>query len=192
VLFQGEWFALQVRTRTEHQVATILRAKGYEEFLPTHRIKKNCISCDAPLFPGYVFCKVNAPVYGLIVTTPGVIRVVEFGGKPAAIDPEEIRSIQAMTSSGAPVYVLKGLHIGDKVCIQEGPLQGVVGILTSILTKQRLLVSISMMMRTVIAEVDPEWVKTITPAVPSKVPVSGHCAQELKQAIYGKPLSLAS
>lgn len=158
------WFALQVRTRTEHRVATILRAKGYEEFLPTRNGRRRRASLPpAPLFPGYVFCRLNPTVYGLIVTTPGVIRIVEFGGKPAVIDPEEIRSVQLIVNSGATVCVSRGLHPGDKVCITEGPLRGAVGILASIRPKQRLLVSITMMMRTVIAEVDPEWVAGVDP-----------------------------
>jgi len=170
VVVQSEWFALQVRTRAEHQVAMMLRAKGYEEFLPTHSVKKKRVSYDEPLFPGYVFCRVSTHVYGLIVTTPGVIRIVEFGGKPAPIDPEEIRSIQVITNSQAPLCVWKGLNVGDKVRVEEGPLQGVVGTLTSILSKQRLLVSIGMMMRTVVAEVDPEWVKVVSPRVPRNAP----------------------
>ena len=100
MLFQAsEWFALQVRTRTEHQVATMLRAKGYEEFLPTHNVKnKKSASFPAPLFPGYVFCRINPNAHGLIVTTPGVIRIVEFGGKPAPVDPEELRSVQLIVN----------------------------------------------------------------------------------------------
>ena len=170
MLFQDEWFALQVKTRTEHQVSTMLRAKGYEEFLPAHNVKKKGIASKVPFFPGYVFCKINTNACGLIVTTPGVIRIVEFGGKPAPIDPEEIRSLQLIVNSGVPVCVMKGLNVGDKIRVEEGPLRGAVGILMSIRPKQRLLVSISMMMRTVIAEVDPEWVSVAAPT-PSRKPV---------------------
>jgi transcription termination/antitermination protein NusG len=160
--YEEEWFALQVRTRTEHRVADLLRVKGYEGFLPTRSIKKRGALLQVPLFPGYVFCRVNPHVYGLIVTTPGVIRIVEFAGRPAAIDPEEIRSIQLIVNSGVPTCVMKGLQPGDKVCIEDGPLRGAVGILTCIRPKHRLLVSITMMMRTVVAELDPEWVTAIS------------------------------
>jgi len=184
VLFQAsEWFALQVRTRTEHQVATMLRAKGYEEFLPTQNVKnKKSASFPAPLFPGYVFCRINPNVHGLIVTTPGVIRIVEFGGKPAPIDPEELRSVQLIVNSGVPTCVWQGLHLGDKVYIQEGPLQGAVGVLTSIRAKQRLVVSITMMMRTVAAEVDPEWVTALSPLPPRKPPASTYHVQAFSQS----------
>lgn len=172
MLFQDEWFALQVKTRTEHQVATMLRAKGYEEFLPAHSVKKRGMASKVPFFPGYVFCRINTKACGLIVTTPGVIRIVEFGGKPAPIDPEEIRSLQLIVNAGIPVCVMKGLNVGDKIRVEEGPLRGAVGILISIRPKQRLLVSIGMMMRTVIAEIDPEWVSVADPIPPRKPPAS--------------------
>ncbi len=159
MLTQGEWFALQVRIRAEHQVATVLRTKGYEEFLPTHGVTKKKDSSPLPLFPGYVFCRINPNAHGRIVTTPGVIRFVQFGGKPAPIDPEEIRSVQLIVNSGVPICVSHGLQLGDSVYIQKGPLRGAVGVLAGIRSKQRLIVSITMMMRTVIAEIDPEWVK---------------------------------
>ena len=162
MLLEGQWFALQVRTRTENQVATILRGKGYEEFLPTHTVKRKNLSLQAPLFPGYIFCRVKAYSYGLIVTTPGVIRIVEFGGKPAPIDPEEIQSLQLITNARVPICVWKGLTVGDQVRIEKGPLSGAVGILTSLRPNQRLLVSISLMMRTVVAEIEPEWVASTT------------------------------
>jgi transcription antitermination factor NusG len=154
----SEWFALQVRSRTEYQVATILRAKGYEEFLPASSVKKKGFSSPVPLFPGYVFCRINPHAHGLVVTTPGVIRIVGFGGKPVPIDPEEIQSIQLIVKSGVPTCVLYGLHPGDRVCIKEGPLQGAIGVLTSIRAQRRFVISLHMMMRTVAVEVNPEWI----------------------------------
>lgn len=168
MLTQGEWFALQVKARTEHQVATILRTKGYEEFLPTRSTTKKKVSTRLPLFPGYVFCRFRSDARGPIVTTPGVIRIVQFGGKPAPIDPEEIRSVQLIVNSGVPISVWYGLQLGDNVYIQEGPLRGTVGVLTCVRSKQRLVVSITMMMRTVAAEIDPEWVKAIRSVHPPK------------------------
>lgn len=159
----NQWFALQVRTRMEPQVSTILRAKGYEEFLPTYKTRRSGAPVDSPLFPGYLFCKITPQSCGLIVTTPGVIRIVEFGGKPAPIDPYEIKSLQLLVNSGAPISAWHGLELGDKVYIEEGPLRGAVGILTSFRTKQRLTVSITLMMRTVSAEVDHDWVTSLTP-----------------------------
>ena len=171
--YEQNWFALHVRIRTEHQVATILRAKGYEEFLPLWNARRKGVTSPTPLFPGYVFCRMNPRAQGLIVTTPGVIRIVSFGGRPAPIDPEEVRSLQIIVNSGLPICSWRGLHPGDKVHIQEGPLRGAVGIITSIRAKQRLVVSIPMMMRSIAAEIDPDWVAAAGLVSPHKAPVSG-------------------
>lgn len=167
MLFNGsEWFALQVKSRTESQVAMILRAKGYEEFLPVRHTKKKGSTSQVPLFPGYVFCRMNSHAHGLVVTTPGVIRIIGFGGRPVPIDAEEIHSIQLIVKSGAPTCVLGGLRPGDRVCMTEGPLQGAIGVLTSIRGQRRFVVSVEMMMRTVTVEVDPEWIATLKPLPP--------------------------
>jgi transcription antitermination factor NusG len=157
----SEWFALQVKSRTEYQVANMLRAKGYEEFLPARSTTKKEGVSLAPLFPGYVFCRLNPNAHGLVVTTPGVIRIVGFGGKAVPIDPEELQSIQLIVKSGVPTCVLHGLHPGDRVCVREGPLRGAIGVLTSIRAQRRFVVSLSMMMRTVAIEVAPEWITTL-------------------------------
>lgn len=179
---EDQWYALHVRTRMEHRVSTILRAKGYEEFLPTHKVTRKRIVCQVPLFPGYLFLRVTPRACGLIVTTPGVIRIVEFGGKPAPIDPDEIRSVQLIVNSGAPVYPWQGLELGDKVFIEQGPLQGAVGIVTSFRAKQRLIVSITMMMRTVAAEVDHDWVSALTPLRLGKPALSERKMRALQQS----------
>ncbi len=159
-----QWFALQVRPRFERQVATILRNKGYEEFLPTHeeRTKKRSFA-SRPLFPGYLFCRVGSNAHGFVVTTPGVIRIVGFGGKPVPIDVEEIHSLQIVVRSGLPVTTLHGFHPGDKVFIKEGPLSGAAGVLTSFRSRERFVVTITMMMRSVAAEVHAACVTPLNP-----------------------------
>ena len=93
--YDAQWFAVQVKARAERNVASLLQAKGYEEFLPVTTARRAGRKCEIPLLPGYVFCRMNPNVQGLIVTTPGVIKIISFGGKPAPIDPEEIHSCDA-------------------------------------------------------------------------------------------------
>jgi len=189
LLFNGsEWFALQVKSRTEYQVATILRTKGYEEFLPARNATKKGFAPQVPLFPGYVFCRMNPHAHGLVVTTPGVIRIVGFGGRPVPIDPEEIHSIQLIVKSGVPTCVLRGLHPGDKVCITEGPLQGAIGVLTSIRGQRRFVVSLEMMMRTVTVEVNPEWIDTLEP-LPPRPHVDSSCRIATADTAYSSSAS---
>ena len=155
----GSWFALQVRPRMELSVSSMLRAKGYEEFLPLRRFN-TASSAAKPLFAGYVFCRLAPDACGRFVTTPGVIRIVCFGGKPAAVDAEEIAALQLVDRLKCPTAAIEGLHVGDKVLMNDGPLRGLSGILSSIRGQHRLLISVTIMMRTVAVEVKPEWITT--------------------------------
>ncbi|HWG39069.1 MAG TPA: transcription termination/antitermination NusG family protein [Candidatus Acidoferrales bacterium] len=165
--YDAQWFAVQVKARAERNVASLLQAKGYEEFLPVTTARRAGRKCEIPLLPGYVFCRMNPNVQGLIVTTPGVIKIISFGGKPAPIDPEEIHSLQLIVKSNFPVVAHRPLQIGEKVRVEHGPLRGAVGVLLSMLhNKHRLVVCITMLMRAIAVEVDQDWVKPVEAEIP--------------------------
>src|SRR5271154_1407901 len=100
------WFALQVRTRQEASVAQQLNGHGYEQFLPLYKLRKRWSDrikeVNAPLFPGYLFCRFNPQDRLPILKMPGVIQIVGFNNGPAAVDEAEIRSIQRLVTTGVP------------------------------------------------------------------------------------------
>ena len=77
---QFPWFALQVHAKHEFGVANSLRSRGYDPFLPLCRCRKlwsdRIKLVEAPLFPGYMFCRLNLHYRLPILTAPGVIRIV--------------------------------------------------------------------------------------------------------------------
>lgn len=152
------WFAVQVWSRSESKVASILEHKGYECFLPTYESKRKWANrtqtLQSPLFPGYVFCRLQEHVAGLVMTTPGVVRVLGFGKRPYAVSDDEIHAIQK-ASLGEDVGPYAYLHVGQKVRIRSGPLAGLVGILTQKRNKYRLVVSVQLIMKSMSIEVDP-------------------------------------
>ena len=85
MLFRNEscWFAIRVKPGFEFNITSVLKSKGYEEFVPTYRSEDGGRgSSERPLFSGYVFCRFDPAVRAPIVTTPGVIRVVGYGRRP--------------------------------------------------------------------------------------------------------------
>ncbi len=154
-----EWFALRVKPRTEQVVAKMLRGKGYEEFLPLHRERRRWSdrvkTVEAPLFGGYVFCRFDVQRRLAILTTPGVLHVVSIGKVPHPIDQEEIDSIRVLTESGLQLEPWNYLNLGDRVRIVGGPLAGATGILQSVKGEDKLVVSVSLLQRSV-AVVVPE------------------------------------
>lgn len=152
------WFALQVAPRREKRVASILEYKGHEAFLPTYQVRRNWSdrvkTLDQPMFPGYVFCRVQKTGTGLVLATPGVIRVVSFGGKPCPIANEEIDSLQRLGRSGGDVMPYPYTQIGQKVRIAQGPFSGVVGVVVQVRNQRRLVVAVETIFKAVSIAID--------------------------------------
>ncbi|AMY12998.1 transcriptional activator RfaH [Luteitalea pratensis] len=152
-----EWFALRVKPRTERVVTESLAGKCYETFLPLHterrRWSDRVKTMQMPLFAGYVFCRFDVQHRLPILTTPGVLHVVSTGQIPQPIDDEEIESLRLLVESGLPVEPWPFHYVGQRIRIIGGPLAGTSGILQSVKSKNRLIVSISLLQRSVAVEV---------------------------------------
>jgi transcription antitermination factor NusG len=87
---------------------------------------------------------------------------VGVGKVPSAIPDQEIESIRTMVRSGLLMKPWPFLEVGQRVLIERGPLAGVEGILEDVKGKFRLVVSISLLQRSVSAEIDRAWVRPIS------------------------------
>jgi transcription antitermination factor NusG len=151
------WFALQVRPRHEKTVSTILAAKGYERFLPTCRLRRRWSDrikvIEQPLFPGYVFCRSHTCLLGVARETPGITRIVSFGGRPYPLAEEEIEALQRVVESKREVCPVPYLKIGEKVQVITGPLTGIRGIITQLKKRERLIISVDLIMKSICVDI---------------------------------------
>ncbi len=160
------WFAIRVRSRFENAVAENLHALGYEGYLPTYESQRRWSdrikAIQLPLFPGYVFCRLDlvartAPV----VQVPGVVGILKVGNTFVPIPESEIVAVRKMQDSGLAIGQWPFLSVGEWVLIQHGPLSGLEGILIDIKGMSRLVVSVPLLQRSVSAEIDRSWVRPI-------------------------------
>ncbi len=179
------WYAVRVKPNYEKPVAAALRGRGYEEFLPLVSSKKQWSdrvkTTELPLFPGYVFCRVNLEDRLSLVTTPGFLYLVGVGKTPLAVEEGEILGIQRVLRSGMPVMPYPDLVIGQKVELQQGPLQGVQGVIASIDDRHRFYVSVTLLQRSISVEVEPRWVKAVDSKVSEAQKISSVSEQVLSQ-----------
>src|SRR6201992_1230418 len=74
------WYAVRVRPNYEKPVAAALRGKGFQEFLPLIRSKRQWSDrvkiMDLPRFPGYLFCRLDLDARLPLLTTPGFLYLV--------------------------------------------------------------------------------------------------------------------
>jgi len=159
------WFALRVRSNFEQVTSTILRQKGFQEFVPSYRTKRRWSDrvkeIEKPFFPGYVFCRFNADNSLPVVQTPGVVHIVGNGRTPSPVDDAEMESLQTLVNSEVLVAPYSFLKAGQRVLIRYGPLAGVEGVLESFRSGYRIVVSITLLQRSVAAELEADWIRPI-------------------------------
>lgn len=156
------WFAVQVRTKHELAIADCLRAKGYEHFLPLYKCRRTWSDrikeVQLPLFPGYLFCRFDPHARLPILKTPGVVQVVGNGRTPTPVDDLEVAALQTLVASGLPNQPWPFLQTGDRVQIQAGPLRGLEGLLVAFKGNCHLVLSVSLLQRSVAVEIDSAFV----------------------------------
>ncbi|MGO9094195.1 MAG: transcription termination/antitermination protein NusG [Bryobacteraceae bacterium] len=166
-----EWFAVRVRSNCELTVAQAFSARGLEYCLPLRKLRRRWSDrykiVEFPLFPGYVFCRFHRSRRTAVLSAPGVLHVVGFGGVPAPLDPQEMAGVLAIAASGLPAEAWPYLKAGQKVMIGEGPLSGVPGIVCRATSHYRLVVNVTLLQRALSVEVESEWVCPLLEADPA-------------------------
>ncbi len=157
----AQWFALRVKSRSEKTVALTAQSKGFEEFLPLYQSRRRWSdrikSLELPLFPGYVFCRLNPQHRMPLLTIPGVLHFVGIGRTPIPIEDAEIGALQTAVHSGLLTEPWPYLEVGQRVRLEEGPLAGLEGVLVGTSKQQRLLVSVTLLKRSVAVAIERHW-----------------------------------
>jgi transcription antitermination factor NusG len=171
-LLTGSWYALRIKSRHEKIVASALFGKGYEVFLPLYRDRRRWSDrmkeLELPLFPGYLFCRFDVMKRLPILTTPGIVQLVGVGKTPLPVDDAEITAIQSIVISRLNAQPWPYLQVGQRVRIEQGPLTGLEGILIALKKTHRLVVSVTLLQRSVAVEVDHDWARPVAPEQPGR------------------------
>jgi transcription antitermination factor NusG len=169
------WFALQVWSRREALVATQLRGQGYECYLPLsksiRRWSDRMKEVELPLFPGYLFCRFDLHNRGPLLMTPGIRQIVGVGRTPMSVDESEVEAIRQALASGLPSQPWPFLQIGERVRVSHGSLKNLEGILVNFKGSNRVVLSVTLLQRSVAMEVDLSWVTPVdeAKAAPSRM-----------------------
>jgi transcription antitermination factor NusG len=154
----AEWFALWTRSRHEQVVRDQLQRRNVEVFLPTvtrwSRWKDRKKKIDWPLFPGYCFARFDPAAALPVLKCTGVVNIVSFDGRPAAIPDEQIDGIRLLVESELIFDPCPLIHEGMLVEVIHGPLKSVVGRLVRKGAHARLMLSVDLIGQAVSVEVD--------------------------------------
>jgi transcription antitermination factor NusG len=161
----NQWFALRVKSRHEKAVALAAHSKGYEEFLPLYRWRQAWSDrskwVEMPLFPGYVFCRLDPARRLPLLTIPGVLSFVSVGRTPIPIDDAEIASVQAVVRSDLVTEPCSFVSGGQRVRLERGPLVGTEGILIEAPERRKVVVNITLLRRSIAVNVESRWLEPL-------------------------------
>jgi transcription antitermination factor NusG len=117
---------------------------------------------ERPLFPGYVFCRLN-PSERLVpvLTSPGVVSLIGSGKQPAPIPEVEIDAVRRLLASGAGVEAYPLVREGQRIRVTRGSLKGLEGILLKKRNEWRLVISVTLLQRSLSVEIDRECIKRL-------------------------------
>ena len=183
------WYALQTHPRHEKKVATQLRQKAVDTFLPlisqVHRWSDRKKTIEVPLFPGYVFVRlVDVSESRLqVLRTAGVAHFVGNGGSGLAIPDKQIEDIQAVLAHKVPCMLYPFLRVGQRVRIRGGSLEGLEGILVASHSDRSVVVSVEAIHQSLVIRIDGYDVEILSPPQPGhstehwpSFPSSRHCS----------------
>jgi transcription antitermination factor NusG len=180
------WYALQVNCRKELSIASQIEGRGFECFLPTYKSLRKWSDrtkeIDQALFPGYLFCRFEYQGRQPIMTTAGVVQVVGNGRVAIPIPDAEIEALQVAISSGIPAQPWPYLKAGELVRVNYGHLSGLEGILVNFKGNHRVVLSVTLLQRSLALEVDLSWVSAVAPQRQERVPVASSRARDAVHA----------
>jgi len=155
---EERWYAAQTCANHEKHVLEQLSQRTVEAYLPLYasvrRWKDRRVRLELPLFPGYVFVRLALRDRLRALQTPSVVRLVGFGGQPAALPDQEIDALRQGLTRDMRLEPHPYLKVGHRVRVRAGPLQGLEGILVRKKNVSRFVISLDLIMRSVAAEID--------------------------------------
>jgi transcriptional antiterminator RfaH len=157
-LEEAPWEVVHVRSRQEKMLARVLVTRNQPFYLP--QVEKSVkragrtFTSFHPLFSGYVFLRRTEETRPALWSSGVVTRVIPV--EDQKVLDEELRQLRALQEAGATLTPRPDFTPGDRVRITEGVFAGYVGTLVKERDAVRLVVSISSLNKSVLAELPRE------------------------------------
>jgi len=81
---------------------------------------------------------------------------------PIRVAEEEIGAVRSIVRSGLAAHPWPFLRAGSKIYIEHGPLRGLEGIITKAKKVNLLVISVTLLQRSVAVEIDADWARPIS------------------------------
>src|ERR1700678_1884916 len=155
---QRRWFAVFTRSHHEKRVAQYYAERNIEHLLPVSRVVRQWshyrkVTLELPLFPNYLLVHISRCERTHALEVPGALSLVGQSSVPAPLPDAEIESLREglkLRNIAPHPYLV----VGARVRINKGVLSGSVGIVLRNKNSCRVVLTLSLIMRSFAVEVD--------------------------------------
>lgn len=155
-----DWFVLRTSVHSERSAANLLERKGYQVMVPLRTNSRRARNPVA-LFPGYIFCQLDPSSPLPVLKTPGVHALLGYGKQPARLTPDDVDVITALTRTAVPADPWPQLCIGRPVRITQGPLTGLHGVISTVLDRPQVALTVELLSRSVLLRIPIDHVTPV-------------------------------
>jgi len=164
-----QWFAVYTSPRHEKRVAQYLNAREIEHYLPLYSARHkwrsgSTATLDLPLFPGYMFVRIDRAARAHVLQVPGILDIVGGTGRqPVPLPDVEIDALRAgLPFRNAEPHPL--LTVGQRARIRSGALTGMEGVVARLKGSLRVILTLDLILRSVSVEVTAEELESLDAA----------------------------
>jgi transcription antitermination factor NusG len=164
VTTSAAWFAVYTTCRHEKRIAQHLTLREIEHYLPLYRADRKWrdgsrVTVEFPLFPGYIFVRINRSDRVSVLSVPGALAVVGgTGGNPAPLPDAAIEALRAgLREHRIEPHPL--LRVGESVRIRAGAFAGMTGIVVRKKSGFRIVLTLEQIMQSIAVELNEEDVE---------------------------------
>ena len=160
-----DWFAVFTTPRHEKRVEEHFRVREIESFLPLCKMRREWkdgskVTIQVPLFPNYIFVRIERNKRIPVLEVPGVLSIVGGGRESMTIPDSYIHCLQEGLQQGK-IEPHPHLTTGMKVRIRSGVMAGMEGILLRKRNDFRVVLTLQMIMKSVKVEVEMDEIEPV-------------------------------
>ena len=116
---------------------------------------------ELPLFPSYLFAKIELKESIYVLQTHGVSTIVRFNGNIAIIKNGVVDAIRLALEGGYKLEPTEYFTVGDDVEVIEGPMKGAQGIVSRLKGEDRLIVKIDALQQAIAFHIDTKFLQSV-------------------------------
>ncbi len=164
--WEPKWFAVYTSPRHEKRVGQYLVIREIEHYLPLYNVRRrwkdgSLVTLDLPLFPGYLFVRIDRSERVRVLEVPGVVSMVGGTGRlPASLPESDIEALR----SGLPLRCARPhplLTVGHRARIRSGALAGMSGVILRQKSSLRVVLTVDLLQQSVSVEVDESEIEPL-------------------------------